>query len=171
MSNGSGPNIGCWWLPLVMKMSWHWDVSASLALCVGNPPVTGGFPSQRTSDAQYWYFVWRYPEQTVEKTFNLNASELRSHDVHVMWFLIGVMYAKGMYQGHGWVITWKTSLGDNYISAPRYPMFNLNSGVVCQGKVLPQITTCLWHRASQFEFNNDTTVNSLNSGRLEWNLR
>ena len=29
--------------------------SASLALCEGNPPVTGGFPSQRASNANYLY--------------------------------------------------------------------------------------------------------------------
>ena len=170
MSNGSGPNIGCWWLWLVMKMSWRWDVSASLALCVGNPPVTGRFPSQRTSEGQHWYFVWCYPEQTVEKTFKMLVSW---EAMTPMWCgsLLGLCMPKACIKGmdewlhgkHHWVII--------TYSAPRYLMFNLNSGVVCQGKVLPQITTCLWHRASQFEFNNDTIVNSLASGRLELNFR
>ena len=38
----------CWALPLTM--SWHHymeTLSALLAFCVGNPPMTGGFPSQR----------------------------------------------------------------------------------------------------------------------------
>ena len=34
----------------------------------GNPPVTGGFPSLRTSDAELWCFLWCTPEQTVEQT-------------------------------------------------------------------------------------------------------
>ena len=29
--------------------------SSLLALCEGNPPVTGGFPSQRASNTQLWY--------------------------------------------------------------------------------------------------------------------
>ena len=38
---------------------WHYDMqmrSASPALCEGNPPVTGGFPSQRTCDAELCSF-------------------------------------------------------------------------------------------------------------------
>ena len=52
----------------------HYDVikwkpfSALLALCVGNPPVTGGFPTQRASDAELWCLPWSAPEQTVEQT-------------------------------------------------------------------------------------------------------
>ena len=34
-----------------MMTSWHGTLSAWLALCEGNPPVTGGFPSQRPSTA------------------------------------------------------------------------------------------------------------------------
>ena len=37
-----------------MMMSWH----ALLVLCEGNPPVTGGFPSQRASNMKFWCFLW-----------------------------------------------------------------------------------------------------------------
>ena len=32
---------------MVMMLSWHGMLPSLLALCEGNPPVTGGFPSQR----------------------------------------------------------------------------------------------------------------------------
>ena len=41
---------------------WRHDMeafSATLALCEGNPLVIGGFPSQRTSNAGLWCFLWR----------------------------------------------------------------------------------------------------------------
>ena len=41
--------------------------SALLALCEGNPPAIGGFPSQG-SDAELWCFSRSAPEQTVEQT-------------------------------------------------------------------------------------------------------
>ena len=40
--------------------------SALLAICAGNSPVTGEFPSQKASDAELWYFLWSAPEWTVE---------------------------------------------------------------------------------------------------------
>ena len=39
--------------------------SALLALCEGNPPVTGGFPSQRSVARNFDVFF----EQTVEQAF------------------------------------------------------------------------------------------------------
>ena len=56
------------WLPAATHSSqvrrtvnspWRHDLetfSALLALCEGNPPVTGGFPSQRTSNAEMFFF-------------------------------------------------------------------------------------------------------------------
>ena len=44
---------------------WNHKSPASLAICDGNPPVTGGFPSQRASDAESFSYVmtssWRRP--------------------------------------------------------------------------------------------------------------
>ena len=53
--------------PASTKDIWLWRhqmeaFSMLLSLCAGNPPVTGGFPSQRDSNADLWcYFVvsWR----------------------------------------------------------------------------------------------------------------
>ena len=42
--------------------------SALLALCEGNPPITGGFPSQSASDAEIWCFLSCTYEQTIEQT-------------------------------------------------------------------------------------------------------
>ena len=44
--------------------------SALLALCEGNPPVTTGFPSHRTSNQDLWCSFCCYSEQTVEQTFH-----------------------------------------------------------------------------------------------------
>ena len=48
-------------------------LSALLALCEGNPPVTGGFPSQRSSNADLWCFLGCYPEQAVQQTLDLSV--------------------------------------------------------------------------------------------------
>ena len=36
--------------------------SALLALCAGNSPGTGEFPSQKASDVELWCFLWCVPE-------------------------------------------------------------------------------------------------------------
>ena len=41
--------------------------SALLAICVGNSPVTGEFPSQRPV-TRSWCFLWSAPEQTAGQT-------------------------------------------------------------------------------------------------------
>ena len=48
-------------------------LSTLLALCEGNPPVTGGFPSQRVSDAGPWFraFLCCWDEQAVQQTVEL----------------------------------------------------------------------------------------------------
>ena len=55
-------------------------LSALLALCEGNPPVTGGFPSQRTSDAELCFFV-----PSLNKLLNkqIVAADFRCHEGHV----------------------------------------------------------------------------------------
>ena len=69
--------------------------SALLALCEGIPPATGGFPSQRASDAELWCFLWSAPEQTVEQTTETPViwDAIAHYDVTVMsWQL----YRSGM---------------------------------------------------------------------------
>ena len=41
-------------------------LSALLAICAGNSPVTDEFPAQRASDVELWCFLWSVPEETVE---------------------------------------------------------------------------------------------------------
>ena len=38
------------------------NVFRATGLCEGNPPVTGGFPSQKASNADLWCFLWSAPE-------------------------------------------------------------------------------------------------------------
>ena len=52
----------------VMKTSLNGNISALLALCEENPPVTGGFPSLRAHNSELWCFIWSAPDQTVEET-------------------------------------------------------------------------------------------------------
>ena len=51
--------------PTVCSAGWSWwhqrihQSCTSLALCEGNPPVTGGFPSQSASNAEIALMSWR----------------------------------------------------------------------------------------------------------------
>ena len=42
--------------------------SALLAICAGNSPVTGEFPSPKNSDSELWCFLSSAPEWTIEQT-------------------------------------------------------------------------------------------------------
>ena len=42
-------------------------LSALLALCEGNPPVTGGFPSQWQVTQSFDFFLWSAAKQTVKQ--------------------------------------------------------------------------------------------------------
>ena len=47
---------------------WHSDtLSALLSLCEGNPPVNGGFPTQKHSDAESWCFFVVSPNLLLNK--------------------------------------------------------------------------------------------------------
>ena len=52
-----------------------------LALCEGNPPVTGGFPSQRDSNVKFWcvFVVSLNNCWTISRV----AGDITCHDVHV----------------------------------------------------------------------------------------
>ena len=63
-----------------MMTSSYGNISALLALCVGNPPVTGGFPLAKASDAELWCFLWSASEQTVEQT--IRTGNWRRHRAH-----------------------------------------------------------------------------------------
>ena len=55
--------------------------SALLALCAGNSPVTGEFPSQRASDSELWCFLWSAPCINGWVN-NREAGDLRRHRGH-----------------------------------------------------------------------------------------
>ena len=57
-----------------------WNASALLALCEGNPPVTGGFPSQRASNAGFDVFFVVSRKQLL--TNSRIASNMRSLTAH-----------------------------------------------------------------------------------------
>ena len=59
-------------------------VSASLTLCEGNPPRTGGFPSQRTSDADLEYIPLCTPEQTVYENSDCSCYQQRKHQIYAL---------------------------------------------------------------------------------------
>ena len=89
------------WLPMHLTMCWPWNslyvrqagssisyaienressswrchdmeaFSKLLALCVGTPPATGGFPSQRARGMELWCFLWCMPEWILEQTAEL----------------------------------------------------------------------------------------------------
>ena len=107
---------------LLLKRGW-WrhscldeTFSSSLALCEGNPLVTGGFPPTKASDAEIWCFLWSVAEQTVEQTIDTPviwdaiARSLWHHRnvtlcLRVWLTLCGLVY--GVKQlGYGWLRQW-----------------------------------------------------------------
>ena len=67
-----------------MKME---TISALLALCKGNSPLTGDFPSQRPETQSFDFFLWSAPGQTIQQTIAGDLRCLHAHyDVIVMGF-------------------------------------------------------------------------------------
>ena len=83
--------------------------SALLALCEGNSPVAGEFPSQNANDAGLWCFLWSAPEQRVVQTIKTSViwdavapitTSLQWRDMSVMAFSISgnSIICSGYYQ-------------------------------------------------------------------------
>ena len=73
---------------LLNRWIWHRSKKTSklrvTGLCAGNPPVTGEFPAQRASNAEYVSIWWRHHEVgTFVMTRMMNANESQS-GVHGM---------------------------------------------------------------------------------------
>ena len=64
-----------------------------LALCEGNPPVTGGFPSQRASKAKFWFCICCTATYAVVQTVGL---PLIWNAVTFMWCNISLSRCKKM---------------------------------------------------------------------------
>ena len=82
-----------WCKKLITTMNWSWrrlqmeTFSALLVLCEGNPPVTGGFPSQRPVTWSFDVFVdLAWPN---DWTKNRDGGDLRRHHAH---FDVTVMF-------------------------------------------------------------------------------
>ena len=61
-------------------------LSALLSLCKGDPPVPGGFPTQRDSNVKLWYFCC-YTERAVKQTVELHVI------LYIPWRLRGIIYS------------------------------------------------------------------------------
>ena len=73
-----------WWLCFCAPW-WYHDMellSALLALCEGNPPVTDWFPSQRGSNMEFWCFLNCPFDRTRCCTSSHVDGGLRCHDAH-----------------------------------------------------------------------------------------
>ena len=60
--------------------------SELLAHCERNPQVTGGFPSQVSSNSELWWFPCCYPEQAVEQILELPLISWH-HDINMMLYM------------------------------------------------------------------------------------
>ena len=69
--------------------SWNGNASILLALCEGNPLVTGGFPPQRTSNVDLWCFVDVSPTKSLSKQSGWGVGyyddNRRCHNEGIIW--------------------------------------------------------------------------------------
>ena len=79
--------------------------SILLALCEGNPPVTGGFPSQRASNAELLCFICHCNENMCMDC-DLNISESGFH-ARVSKMVISLLHRKGPFRRNNIVIMQK----------------------------------------------------------------
>ena len=77
------------WLDLVPWWRHQMETFSTplLALCEGNPPMTGRFPPSKASNAELWWFLWSAPEKNGWAN-NRNGSNFRRqhapYDITVM---------------------------------------------------------------------------------------
>ena len=86
----SGTNCTLFYLIYYVWRHQGETISASLALCAGNPPVTGGIPLKKASEVELWGFLWSGPEQTVEQTM----------ETSVIWDVIALIVTSLQRQAH-----------------------------------------------------------------------
>ena len=77
--------------------SWHETFSELLAICVGNPPVTVGFPLQRHTNMERWLVIG--VSITSSWTNGQIAGDSKRNDVH-MTSLQGAPYHANMYDNN-----------------------------------------------------------------------
>ena len=65
--------------------------SAQLALCEGNPPVTGGFLT-KASDAELWRFLWSAtPPPPPQKKKKKKKKVEQTNETPVIWDAIAII--------------------------------------------------------------------------------
>ena len=84
-SDGKARNIG------------HYDVTKwkhfrVAVLCAGNPPVTGGFPSQRDSNADLWYFFVVSRSKLLKVPCSNLAIKMAKQNSQVIWKLPNTIF-------------------------------------------------------------------------------
>ena len=72
--------------------SWRENNSAWLTNCWGNPPFTGGFPSQRASDAELWYIFVR-------------LNKLLNNQSHTRWYIGFIHFERSQLFARFYIIT------------------------------------------------------------------
>ena len=61
-------NLDCLFSRLFRRTSKKTSKLRGTGLCEGNPPVTGGFPSQRANDAEFFFMRWRHHDIALHRT-------------------------------------------------------------------------------------------------------
>ena len=83
------------WCRLIQTHNVVMTVSALLALCEGNPTVTGGFPSRKANKAELWYVHCFLLAWTSCWTNSWGADDLKSHNYNALvgrhWRCFGIM--------------------------------------------------------------------------------
>ena len=82
--------------------------SALLALCAGNSPVSGEFPSQRPVTRSFDVFFDLRPNKRLSK--NREAGDLRRHRAH---YDVNVMSNPGRHLFRQWRVAWKAIIRTN----------------------------------------------------------
>ena len=77
-------------LPHHLMLSAMEMLSALLALCEGNPPGTGGFPSQRTSNADLCFWPEQVAEQTIELVVLYDNIPLMCRHYNILKFIVEI---------------------------------------------------------------------------------
>ena len=113
-------------------------LSALLALCEGNTPVTTKFPSQRSSNGELLFpqlLVWASCS-----TNSLVASDLRCHGTHVtsLWWTITEV-SQGSPR-----VTFSSSLPAWLLSAPHHPRWLLPCYIFNRASSLIELAQILW---------------------------
>ena len=82
---------------IFIMTSWHETLSELLAICVGNPPVTVGFPLQRHTNMERWLVIG--VSITSSWTNGQIAGDSKRNDVH-MTSLQGAPYHANRYDNN-----------------------------------------------------------------------